>query len=136
MAPKTDIFGDEELALDELPPVIKTKQLPDKKKVNYYVKPFCEILTLGMEKKLKTVKKEYTDKMDLIDILWSADHGGFSCAIMKCCINLQGLDTKPLQFSHRVSQMQWKSDKYDLIVDTMGPELNKGIQSMLHFVKF
>ena len=132
MVSETDIFRDGELALDELPPVTKSKQLSDKKKVNYYVKPLCEILTLGMEKKFNTVKRECADKIESIDISWSADHGGgFFRAIMKCIINFRGSDILPLQFSHRIGQMQCKSDKYDLIVNTMGPDLNRGIQAML-----
>ena len=37
-----------------------------------------------------------------------------------------------MKLSYRVGQMQCKSDKYDLVAETMGPTLNAGITHMLH----
>ena len=78
---------------------------------------------------MKYLKSGDEEKINQIDISWSADHGrGFFCAIVKCVATV---DTKTLSFSHHVGQMQCKSDKYDTVYSTMGKYLNKGIKSML-----
>ena len=132
MPSENNIFRDE-LALDDLPPETETKVLHDNKKVRFYVKPLQEILKKGMTKKLRNVKKDDVKKIEAVDISWSADHGGgFFRAIVKCSLRFTGNDQSRIQFSHRVGQMQCKSDKYDLVAETMGPKLNAGITHMLH----
>jgi hypothetical protein len=127
MPSDNNIFRDE-LAIDDLAPETETKVLHDNKKVRYYVKPLQEIMKKGSTKKLKNSKRDDVQKMEALDISLSADHGGgFFRAIVKCSIRFRGNDQSRIQFSHRVGQMQCKSDKYDLVAETMGPKLNAGI---------
>ena len=87
MPSENNIFRDE-LALDDLPPETETKVLHDNKKVRFYVKPIQEILKKGMTKKLSNIKRDDVEKIEAVDISWSADHGGgfFRGAIVKCSI--------------------------------------------------
>eukprot|EP00957_Ditylum_brightwellii_P004648 353880-Ditylum_brightwellii.AAC.1 len=72
---KNNIFRDK-LTLDDLPPEMETKVLHDNKKVCFYVKPLEEILKKGMTKKLSNIKRDNVEKIEAVDISWSADHGG------------------------------------------------------------
>ena len=86
-----------------------------------------------MTKKLNNIKRDDVEKIEAVNISWSADHrGGFFHAIVKYLLQFTGNDQSRIQFLHIVGQMQCKSDKYDLVAETMGPNLNAGITHMLH----
>jgi hypothetical protein len=120
-----------ESSIDDLPPVVRTKQLEDKTKVRFFVKPLDKVVSLGIEKKLKHMKEEEIKRSCKLDISWSADHGGgFFRAVAKVALRFPG-DKKTLSFKHRIGQMQCKKDTYDVISKTMGPDLNAGLCSML-----
>ena len=76
MVSETEIFLDKDLALDELLLEIRVHKMPDKTKLIFYVKPLHKIISLGLKKKLKKLNSGDEEKINPIDICWSADHGG------------------------------------------------------------
>ena len=50
--------------------------MPDKTKLIFYVKPLDKIIFLGLKKNLKKLNSGDKEKINRIDICWSAEHGG------------------------------------------------------------
>ena len=126
MPPEKIIFR-QDLAHDDLPPEVQCVTLDSKIKLHYFVKPFAKVIALGLQKQGKAAGEKAISK---IDLCWSADHGGgYFRAVTKCKVRF--VDRTSTQFIRRIGQMKCKSDKYDVVMNTMGPELNDGLCSML-----
>ena len=82
-----------------------------------------------MDKKISNMKKtDIQNEIPNAEIHCSGDHeGGFFCAIWKR-VKLFGKDKKKdIQLFHRFVQMQFNSDKYDLLLKARGNNTNKGL---------
>ena len=82
------------------------------------------MVSLGFRKIVKNITREELKHPCKVDISWSAHHGrGFFRAVVKVVARIYG---KKLSFIHRLSQMQWEKNTYEVICKTMGPDLNRG----------
>ena len=79
------------MSLDELPPLVRVKQLEDKTKIRFYVKPLDEVVSLGFRNMVKNMTIEELKHPRKVDISWSADHGGgYFRAVVKVVARICG----------------------------------------------
>jgi hypothetical protein len=130
MPSEEKIFRDE-LAIDDIPPRVISKELDTKIQVKYFVKPLDRVIFLGISKLLmKPTNINKAMDIDCIRVSYAADHGGsFFRTIIKCAVLFH--DGQEMDFKYRLGQMQCKKDSYELIAQTMGPLMNIGLCSIL-----
>ena len=119
------------LAEDEVKPIVESK-LVSGTKMYFYVKPFKNLLEVTLRKKLQVQfnPELNLDKVEGVDISYSADHGGgFFRVAMKVLIRL--IDDDNISYSERIGQMQCKKDTYELLAATMAPDMDQGICDLL-----
>ena len=123
------------LADDKVPPKVISTELKDSSKVTFYIKELKNVITLNLEDKFnnhKTLQQRNTT-IDRLNIVYNAEHGGNHFrVIMKCSLHYHdGANKKVISFKHRIGQMLCRKHTYDLISQTIGPEMKSCLNKLL-----
>ena len=114
---------------DDNPPRIEVVDVGDEKH-RFYVKDLTRVIKNTIAKRMQRTDHD-PKQLSNIDIVYSADHGQAYFRTAVKIILYYGADGKSIEYTESLGSMKCKKDTYELIIKTMGPSMNNGVQKVL-----